>query len=102
MKFGVPLRIEKGACGRSLEPVAQAWTMPGLSTERMSLYLAPYDERNRVSAGGGETHEEERIEVVELSLAQLASFADSARLADMKTLLLVQTLRLRRPDLFGP
>ena len=76
--------------------------MPGLSTERMSLYLAPYDERNRVSAGGGATHEEERIEVVELSLAQLASFADSARLADMKTLLLVQTPAAAPPDLFGP
>jgi nudix-type nucleoside diphosphatase (YffH/AdpP family) len=86
----------------ALERVVEAWTMPGLSTERMSLYLAAYDERNRVSAGGGATREEERIEVVELSLAELASRADSGRLADMKALLLVQTLRLRRPDLFRP
>ena len=28
--------------------------------------------------------------------------ADAGRLDDMKTLALVQTLRLRRPDLFGP
>jgi len=39
--------------------------------------------------------------VVELPLAELAARADEGRLDDMKTMLLVQTLRLRRPDLFA-
>jgi len=93
---------EAGLGLKSLERVAQAWTMPGLSTERMSLYLAPYDVHDRLSAGGGATHEHEYLEVVELPLSELALFADSEGLADMKTLVLVQTLRLRRPDLFKP
>ena len=37
----------------------------------------------------------------EVPLWQLAAMADDGRITDMKTLLLIQTLRLREPDLFG-
>jgi nudix-type nucleoside diphosphatase (YffH/AdpP family) len=84
-----------------LESVCTAWTMPGISTERMALYLAPYAAADRVAAGGGLAEESESVTVVELPLAELARLADAGALADLKTLALVQTLRLRRPDLFG-
>ena len=85
-----------------LEPVCTAWSMPGISTERMALYLAPYGAADRVAAGGGLAAERESITVVELPLAELARRADAGALTDLKTLALVQTLRLRRPDLFSP
>jgi nudix-type nucleoside diphosphatase (YffH/AdpP family) len=84
-----------------LEPVASAWTMPGVSTECMHLYLAPYAEADRVGPGGGLAQEHEDTRVMELTLSGLAALADAGRLDDMKTLVLVQTLRLRRPDLFA-
>lgn len=84
----------------ALDPVCTAWTMPGISTERMSLYLAPFAAADRVAAGGGLVEERESITVVEVPLAELARLADSGGLADLKTLALVQTLRLRKPDLF--
>ena len=37
----------------TLEPVASAWTMPGLSTERMDLFLGAYRDADRVGSGGG-------------------------------------------------
>jgi hypothetical protein len=40
--------------------------------------------------------------VVKLPLAELAAMADAGQITDMKTLAVVQTLRLRRPDLFVP
>lgn len=92
---------ETGVRLGALEPVALVWTMPGISTERMHLFLAPYGESDRVAAGGGVSSENEAIEVVELPLADLARRADGGGLSDLKTLLLVQTLRLRRPDLFS-
>lgn len=83
-----------------LEPVAVAWPSPGILTERVALFLASYCASDRVGAGGGLAEEHEEIEVVELPLDELAGLADTGALSDMKTLALVQTLRLRRPGLF--
>jgi nudix-type nucleoside diphosphatase (YffH/AdpP family) len=82
----------------ALEHIGRYWSSPGLSTERMEFFIAPYTEADRRSAGGG--IDEEEITVVELPLAELAAMAERGALADVKLFALVQTLRLRRPDLF--
>ncbi|MBS0296178.1 MAG: NUDIX hydrolase [Proteobacteria bacterium] len=92
---------EAGLALRLLEPVAVAFTSPGFTTERIGLYLAPYTISDRVGEGGGVAEEHEEIEVVELPLERLATLADSGGVQDAKTLAMIQTLRLRRPDLFG-
>ena len=92
---------EAGLRLHALEHVATAWSMPGVSTERMDLYLAAYAPADRIGDGGGLPEEHEGITVVEMPLAELAAMADDGRLTDMKALALVQTLRLRRPDLFA-
>jgi nudix-type nucleoside diphosphatase (YffH/AdpP family) len=84
-----------------LELVAPAWSIPSLSTERVSLFLAVYDEKDRVSAGGGEAEEGEEIEVVEIPLKTLLADVDVGHITDMKTLVLVLTLARRQPDLFA-
>ncbi len=89
--------VELGA----LEPLGQIWTMPGVSTERMWLYLAPYEAAQRTGPGGGLAGEQENITVEEHPLSDLARMADAGSLTDLKTLLLLNTLRLRRPDLFA-
>lgn len=85
-----------------VDPVVGLQTMPGISTERIHLFLAPYAAEDRTGPGGGLDTEEEDIEVVEMTLAELAAMADRGDLPDAKTMLLLQTLRLKRPDLFGP
>jgi hypothetical protein len=74
--------------------------MPGISAERIHLFLAPYSARDRTGAGGGAEGEHENISPSEIALEELAAMADSGHLTDMKTLALVQTLRLRHPHLF--
>lgn len=91
---------ETGLRLRSLDHVATVWTMPGISTERMDLFLAAYDESDRVGRGGGEAGEHENIVPDEVPLAELAAAADAGCIDDMKTLALLQTLRLREPELF--
>ncbi|MCB4801821.1 nudix-type nucleoside diphosphatase (YffH/AdpP family) [Methylobacterium brachiatum] len=83
-----------------LEPVAHAYSMPSVSSERLWLYLAPYTQADRVGPGGGLPGEGEQVEVLELPLATLAEQVRSGHLADLKTLVLVQALMLRRPELF--
>ncbi len=92
---------EAGVALDALEPAGKLWTMPGVSTERMDLFLAPYRAEDRTQAGGGLADEHENIVVVEMPLAELAALADRNALPDMKTLVLLMTLRLRHADLFG-
>src|SRR5262249_32081389 len=85
----------------ALELVAQAWSSPGLSCERISLYLAPYAGSDRIATGGGLAAEDENITAVEMALADLAPLADRGEIGDLKTLALLLALRLRQPLLFG-
>jgi nudix-type nucleoside diphosphatase (YffH/AdpP family) len=84
----------------SLEFVARVWSSPGVSTERQSLFLAPFRSADRISDGGGVEGEHEGITIVERLLAELAADVDQGRISDGKLLTLVLALRLRRPDLF--
>ncbi|PZO82464.1 MAG: NUDIX hydrolase [Mesorhizobium amorphae] len=77
------------------------WTMPGISAERMHLFLAPYGAADRVTAGGGLADENEAIEVVEMPIREAAELMDGGRMRDMKTFALLQALRLRHPELFA-
>lgn len=83
-----------------LELVVRLWTMPGLSTERVAIFLAPYATDDRITAGGGVEAENEQIAVHELSLNLLGRLAVSGALEDGKTLIAAQALMLRRPELF--
>jgi nudix-type nucleoside diphosphatase (YffH/AdpP family) len=91
---------ELGVEPHDLEPVARTWSSPGVSTERIALFLAPYDAAARTGPGGGLEAEHEAITVVERPLADLAAEADTGLIADAKLLMLVLALRLRRPELF--
>lgn len=85
----------------ALDPVGTVWTSPGLSTERTHLFLAAYRAADRVEEGGGVASEHEAITLAETPLAALAAGAEAGAIDDLKLLTLVQTLRLRRPDLFA-
>ncbi|WCS25011.1 NUDIX hydrolase [Methylobacterium sp. NMS14P] len=93
---------EAGVRLTRLEAVAHAYSMPSVSSERLWLYLAPYGAADRVGPGGGLHAEGEQVLVVEVPLAALADQARAGRLPDLKTLVLVQALMLRSPELFAP
>ena len=84
-----------------LEPVGTAWSAPGMTTERLHLFLAPYTVDDRVGEGGGLAEEHEEIEVLELGLDEVMRMLNQDAIADMKTLALIQALQLRHPELFG-
>jgi nudix-type nucleoside diphosphatase (YffH/AdpP family) len=90
------LGLELGA----LELVARAWPSPGVSSERVWLFLAPYSPADLRGPGGGVASENEGITVVERSLAALATAAEAGGIADLKLLALLLALKARRPQLF--
>jgi nudix-type nucleoside diphosphatase (YffH/AdpP family) len=91
---------EAGLALHDLEFVAQVWPDPGCLTTRISLFLASITSSNRVTHGGGLAEEHEDIDVLEIPLATLARMVDDGEVTDLKTFALIQTLRVKRPDLF--
>jgi nudix-type nucleoside diphosphatase (YffH/AdpP family) len=91
---------EAGVTLGVLEPVAVCWPSPGVLAERSHLFLARYRLEDRKAAGGGLAEEHEGITVEEAPLAELWRDAEAGRLADMKTLTLLLSLRIRLPELF--
>ncbi len=91
---------ETGYRVRDLDRVASAWTSPGLSTEKMDLFLARYSQGDREGPGGGVAGENENIEVVEMPAQQAWAMLEHGEIEDMKTLALLLFLRRRRPALF--
>jgi len=85
---------ECGVALNTLALVGHFFSMPAVSTERLSLYLAPYSLADRTGAGGGLAHDHEDIEVIEMRLDELWAMGMPA-LADMKTAILVLALRER-------
>lgn len=90
---------EGGVKLRQIEHVSTVWTLPSVSTERLSLFLAPYSAKDRVAAGGG-ADEHEELDVIEMQLVELRDFVAANATIDIRLLVLVQALQLRRPDLF--
>ncbi len=78
---------EAGVRLTRLEPAGHAWTTPGLSTERIRLYLAPYAEGDRVQRGGGAPGEHENITVEERPLADHGAKTEAGDKQDKKNLL---------------
>jgi nudix-type nucleoside diphosphatase (YffH/AdpP family) len=84
-----------------VEPIVDMWSMVPASTERVQLYLAEYQAQDRVASGGGAEDEDENITVHEIGFDELRRLALSGELTDAKTLILVQALLLRRPELWS-
>lgn len=92
---------ETGVRLAALEPLGAPYSSPGVSTERIALFLAPYAAADRVGDGGGLAHEDEHITVLEVPLAELWTEVEGGEIQDLKTLALVFALRARRPELFA-
>ena len=60
----------------------------------MHLYIAEVSAEDRRTNGGGNPHEGEDIEVVEMPLVELFDMAMRGEIEDAKTLVLVQRLML--------
>jgi nudix-type nucleoside diphosphatase (YffH/AdpP family) len=88
---------ELGVAVGPLEHVFDVWMSPGSVTERLHFYAAPYTAADRTGAGGGLAEEGEDIEVVELGFDEALAMIEDGRIADAKTVMLLQWAALRGP-----
>ena len=88
---------ELGVVVGEVTRVFDVFTSPGSVTERVVCFAAPYTPADRVTAGGGVAEEGEDIEVLELDVDEALAMVDDGRIADAKTIMLLQWAVLRGP-----
>jgi nudix-type nucleoside diphosphatase (YffH/AdpP family) len=88
---------ELGVTVGDLEHVFDVFMSPGSVTERLHFFAAPYTPSARLSGGGGLADDGEDITVVELPFAEALDMAYDGRIADAKTVMLLQWAALRGP-----
>ena len=88
---------ELGITVGEVEHVFDVFMSPGSVTERLHFYAAPYVPADRTGHGGGIEEEGEDIEVVELPFDEALQMVDDGRIADAKTVMLLQWAALRGP-----
>ena len=70
--------------------VFDAFMSPGAVTERIHFFVAEYEPAMRVGSGGGLASEGEDIEVLELAIDEALTMIADGRIADAKTIMLLQ------------
>jgi nudix-type nucleoside diphosphatase (YffH/AdpP family) len=73
-----------------IRKIFEAFMSPGAVTEKIHFYVAEYDPSMRVGSGGGIASEGEDIEVLELPIDQALAMIGDGRIADAKTIMLLQ------------
>lgn len=91
---------ETGYRIETLIPVSAVVSAPGLMTERVHCYFAIADESMRIGDGGGLADEHEDIELVAFTLDEAMAMVASGKIADAKTVVLLQWAALNR-DTYG-
>jgi len=70
--------------------VFEAFMSPGAVTEKLHFFVAEYEPHMRIGSGGGIASEGEDIEVLELPIDQTLAMIADGRIADAKTIMLLQ------------
>jgi len=74
--------------------VIETYMSPGSVTEILYLFVGEYEDRMKVSEGGGAENETENIEVLEYSFEKALRMMDSGEIRDAKTIMLLQHAKI--------
>jgi nudix-type nucleoside diphosphatase (YffH/AdpP family) len=74
--------------------IFEAYMSPGSVTELLYFFVAEYSKSMKVHEGGGIEHEQENIEVLEISVQQAMEMIDNGEIKDGKTIMLLQYVKL--------
>jgi len=86
---------ETGYRLHDVQKIFEAFMSPGAITEKIHFFVAEYEPSMRVSDGGGLADEGEEIEVLELPIDEALAMIADGRIADAKTIMLLQYAALQ-------
>lgn len=74
----------------NVKRVFETYMSPGSVTEILYLFIGAYEDRMKVSEGGGSEHETENIEVLEYPFETAVKMLETGEIKDAKTIMLLQ------------
>ena len=75
--------------------IFESYMSPGSVTEILHFFVAEYSKAMKVHDGGGIEHEQEDIEVLEITLESAMQMIDEGEIRDAKTIMLLQYAKLQ-------
>lgn len=78
-----------------VEKVFEAYMSPGSVTEILHFFIGAYEDRMKISEGGGAEDETENIEVLELDFGTALEMMKSGEIKDAKTIMLLQYAQIQ-------
>ncbi|WP_276500359.1 GDP-mannose pyrophosphatase NudK [Terrimonas pollutisoli] len=85
---------ETGYKVSDVRKIFEAYMSPGSVTELIYFFIAEYSPLMKVHDGGGMEHEQEDIEVLELSMDKAYDMISNGEIKDGKTIMLLQYAKL--------
>jgi nudix-type nucleoside diphosphatase (YffH/AdpP family) len=79
---------------RDIRKIFEAYMTPGAVTEKLHFFVGEYQPDTKVGDGGGNPHEGEDIEVLELEIDEALAMISDGRIMDAKTIMLLQWAKL--------
>lgn len=75
---------------KTVKKVYEAYSSPGVMTEKMHFFIGEYTNQMKVNAGGGLESEHEDIEVLELPFTTAINWLNTGKIQDTRTIVLLQ------------
>lgn len=86
----VGYRLEK------VKKVFEAYSSPGVMTEKMHFFVGEYTDAMKVSSGGGLDSEHEDIEVLEIPFTKAVDMLNNGDIMDTRTIVLLQYAQIHK------
>ncbi|GAA4969910.1 NUDIX domain-containing protein [Algibacter aquimarinus] len=75
---------------KSVKKVFEAYSSPGVMTEKMYFFVGEYTDDMKVNEGGGLDSEHEDIEVLEIPFQEATKMLNNGQIVDTRTIVLLQ------------
>jgi GDP-mannose pyrophosphatase NudK len=87
---------ETGYRIKDVRKIFDAYMSPGSVSEILYFFIAEYTSSMKVHAGGGVEHEQEDIEVLEISFDKAYGMIATGEIRDAKTIMLLQYVKINQ------
>ncbi|GGD10486.1 NUDIX domain-containing protein [Hyunsoonleella pacifica] len=81
---------ETGYCLKKVKKIYEAYSSPGVMTEKMHFFIGEYTDAMKVGEGGGLDSEAEDIEVLEMPFEKAIDMLNNGEIVDTRTIVLLQ------------